>query len=271
MEAFEVFEHAGFRVELHYDEDGGEYANPREGDQLGTMVCWHPDYVLGDEQIVGDADRGNRGAFRRDKHGAAVTVFQSEGGRDDFSSMELVERYLRVARRAIVTLPLYLYDHSGITMTAGSNLVGRGETPSGGRDSWGNARGWDTTMCGFIYTNAERCAELCGTGEDGGLYAPDDWAGTPLEWVASQLDVEVRLYAAYLEGQVYGYTVEDDRGDEVGSCWGFLPDVTERDELAYIRAEARAEAESARDYRAKRAVEVVRGWSLAHGLAVMPV
>ncbi len=66
--------------------------SPREWDNLGTMMCFHRRYSLGDK-----------------------TDFNS----DDFSSWNEVEEYLRKELDAVVVLRLDLYDHSGITMHVG--------------------------------------------------------------------------------------------------------------------------------------------------------
>jgi hypothetical protein len=65
--------------------------SPREWDNLGTMICSHRSYTLGDEQ----ADT------------------------DTYGSWEDIEKMLR-KKGAVIVLPLGLYDHSGITMTAGT-------------------------------------------------------------------------------------------------------------------------------------------------------
>ena len=35
---------------------------------------------------------------------------------------------------------------------------------------------------------------------------------------------EVETYDDYLTGQVYGYIIEDENGEQLDSCWGFLGD-----------------------------------------------
>jgi hypothetical protein len=204
------------------------------------MVCWHPDYYLGDEQIRNMDGRG------------AVKDAHEHSGR--FRSIGMLARYCRIALDAPVVIPLYLYDHSGISMSAGAGLV-MGETPSGGYDEFGSPRGWDTTLVGVIYTTPERIRELCGEPRREGdrFYCPPDWKGTCEAWIESQLKIEVALYDSYLRGEVYGYRVllmdepEDpdddpdlDDAEHVDSCWGYLPDVTERGdrELHYIQFEA---------------------------------
>lgn len=87
----EVIEKNGKRAEIYYDEDA---ENPRKDgfcDWLGTMICGHGSYILGDEKI----------------------------NVSEFGSWDEVERYLIDERHARVILPLSLYDHSGITMCIG--------------------------------------------------------------------------------------------------------------------------------------------------------
>ncbi len=195
MEPFETFEHDGITVEIHYDEDGGDHGGPRDADNLTTMVCWHPDYVLGDEQFVSPDGRG------------AVEPVPGEQwyvARDQCklrpTSMEHLQRYLTLMRKAIHVRPLYLLDHSGLSLRCGS------ASPF-------DPGGWDTTMVGFIYTTHERVTELCGDGEK---YHSD-------EWLAEQVEQDVRIYDDHLRGCYYGFVVAPGTADE-DSCWDFLGD-----------------------------------------------
>lgn len=52
------------------------------------------------------------------------------------------------------------------------------------------------------------------------------------------LIAEVREYADWATGNVYGYDISDPEGALIASCWGFIGDP------AYCEAEARAEAEA---------------------------
>jgi len=82
----------GLRAEVCYEQHAGEIGNPREGDQLGTMVCWHPDYVLGDEQITTVDGRG------------AVKNAHAHANR--FRSIGMLARWARIAEQAPVVIPL---------------------------------------------------------------------------------------------------------------------------------------------------------------------
>lgn len=162
------------RVTIMYDDSGDH--NPREWDNLGTMVCWHGRYNLGDEQ---------------------PTISPSE--------------YAEDLPDGTVTLPLYLYDHGGITMS-----VGAFSCP------------FDSGQVGFIYATPERVMECY-------LAAQDP------ERVIESLVAEVAEYDKYLQGEVYWYKVEKpvpcDHGDihweHVDSCGGYLGE----DGINQIKAE----------------------------------
>lgn len=81
----------GFKIAIFPDFDP---ENPRTGwDNLGTMICFHKRYSLGDEHDVDSDDYGSWDEMRR----------------------ALIKKY-----DACVILPLYLYDHSGLRMKVGS-------------------------------------------------------------------------------------------------------------------------------------------------------
>jgi hypothetical protein len=94
---------------------------------------------------------------------------------------------------SVCVLPLYLYDHSGLTM-----------------NTTGFSCPWDSGQVGAIYILREEADEWM---------RPD---GTyDMEAMVSILKSEVKEYDQYLTGDVWGYTIETDDGDDVESCWGF--------------------------------------------------
>jgi hypothetical protein len=204
----ETFTHMDVRCELHQDVDPHSCL---EWDNLGIMYCWHPDYTLGDEQ------------FTRDDHG----------------SMADVVRYLWRERDALMVMPLFLLDHSGLSIRTGAPYAKDYSTPRdlSPRDRFvGDYEGWDTTLVGFIFTNPERVA-VC---------------GTPEHLFEQCLRSEVANYDNYLKGNVVGYIV--DPGGANDSCWGFYPD-EDGDGLDYARIEARAAAEAIAEQREKESRE----------------
>ena len=188
MEAIETFETAGFTVSL-YQDDCGE--SPREWDNLGHMVCWHRRSNLGDEQV------------RPGEHAGSLEGF---------------EKWLAQERKARVILPIYIYEHSGITITTSYAAYLRYPDKQ-----------WDAGQVGYIYVDAETIRQEYGVKR----------ISTKLKQkVAEVLAGEVETYDQYLTGDVYGYVVRDEAGEHVDSCWGFFG-------LEYACQEAKAALASA--------------------------
>ena len=94
-----------------------------------------------------------------------------------------------------VVLPIFMYDHSGITIRT---------TPFDCP--------WDSDQIGWIYCDAERLRR--------------DFAGDR-DLAEKALESEVAVYDAYLTDSVYGFIVEKRDGDDwehVDSCYGFYGD-----------------------------------------------
>ena len=82
-----------------------------EFDNLGKMVCFHKRYSLGDDHDI---------------------------HHDDFNGWDEMGEHLTKGHDAVIILPLYLYDHSGITIQT---------TPF--------SCPWDSGQVGFIYMDRE--------------------------------------------------------------------------------------------------------------------
>jgi len=152
MENITSFEHKGLKVSIWRDEDP---IDPRDWDNIGEMVCFHNRYKLGDKHTFRDPEQ--------------FEAFMVEEGDN------------------LIILPLYLYDHGGITMKT---------TPFN--------CGWDSGQVGYIYMTKKRA-------EEEGLKDP-----------YKTLEHEVKEYNHYLVGNCYGYTIEDEQGEMLDSCGGFL-------------------------------------------------
>ena len=155
-------------------------SSPREWDNIGIMTCSHPNYNLSDEG--------------------------HEGG--------------EVPDDALVVLPLYLYDHSGITMKT---------TPFG--------CSWDSGQVGFIYATKESIQRMQG-----------DVEITPelLERVKGYLKSEVKIFDDYLTGNVWGFAIFD--GEEVlDSCHGFIGDIDDSGVMEEAKSIAQCYVDEARE------------------------
>lgn len=146
--------------------------NPREEfDHAGYMVCWHRRYDLGDEQP-----------------------------REEPNEYEIP--------KGSVVLPLYLYDHSGITISCGAFSCP-----------------WDSGQVGWIYATPEKIRE--GWLIEKGQPISDEVRAK----VEACLKAEVAEYDAYLRCDVWYFELEEgttctDCGhthwEHVESCGGFI-------------------------------------------------
>lgn len=178
MEAIRTEEYKGYTIEIHYD-DCGE--SPREWDNLGNMICFHNRYNLGDKQDL-----------------------KSES----FDSWNEMAQHIIKELKAVIVLPLFLYDHSGISMKVGSF---NGLLPQGHAE-------FDSGQVGFIYATKEQVLKN---------YMVKRLSKKILERAEDCLRSEVKVYDQFLRGEVYGFKILDKDGEEKDSCWGFYGDTDE--------------------------------------------
>ncbi len=173
----------GHHISIEYD---GDPQNPRtENDNAATMVCFHGRYILGDEHSYSTPED------------AVQSVTDADD--DDMAKLSIVE-VLNAA--PIIWLPLYLYDHSGITIST---------TPF--------SCSWDSGQVGFIYVDKDDVKKEWPLHE---LESEE----TRKERVLKYLRAETQEYDNYLTGNIYGYVVsgidaDEEPETELESCWGF--------------------------------------------------
>lgn len=158
--------------------------SPRSWDNLGTMACAHKRYNLGDED-------GTREALQIIyKHLSDKQL--DEMGFDDGELPDIQAALEKTGQ--VIMLPLYLYDHSGITMSTSSFSCR-----------------WDSGQVGFIYVSKAKVRQEYG------------WKLLTKERIAkieAILKSEVEVYDQYLTGDIWGFEVTED--DQEDSCWGFF-------------------------------------------------
>jgi len=110
---------------------------------------------------------------------------------DSFSDM-LAE--IKKREDPLTILPLYLLDHSGCTISVGS---------------FGDR--WDSGMIGFVFVSKQRVREE---------YGVKRISKKIKSIVDSVIDAEVKIYDAYLKGEVYEYKLYDGK-NLIDSSFGF--------------------------------------------------
>jgi hypothetical protein len=164
-----------YRLKIQRDEDPTNYR--KEGEPLTRMVCWRHRYNLGDEQ----------------------PMCEPEEWKTDFDT-DHPDAYM---------MPLYLYDHGGITISTGAFSCP-----------------WDSGQVGWIYILRETIRQNWPT------LTEHESERAMLDKAEEVMRHEVKEYDDYLTGNVWGFelvkVVVCDHGDEheehEESCWGFYGD-----------------------------------------------
>ena len=162
-----------YLIEIHQDESP---ESPRCWDNLGKMICFHSRYNLGDKH---DYDHLDYNGWDEQKN----AIIKNEN--------------------VCVILPLYLYDHSGITIST---------SPFSCR--------WDSGQIGWICVSKEQVRKE---------YNVKRITKEIIEKVTKVLEGEVETYDQYLTGDVYGYKIfkvskcelGHEHKEELDSCWGY--------------------------------------------------
>lgn len=176
-----VCEETGVKLNVYYDESA---INPREGDNIGKMVCWHRHYGLGDEH--------NYDSAREFLEDLAIELSRLEY--NEIVSCSHFELLDIIKKRAVI-LPIYMYEHSGIAI-----------------NTTGFSCPWDSGCVGWIYCTHEDFLKNT-------MYTEQELFD---EGIAEKmLQAEVEVYGHYLSGEVFGFVLEDRDGNEISSCWGF--------------------------------------------------
>lgn len=159
--------------------------SPRTWDNLGTMAIFHTRYNFGDELL-----------------------FSS----DDFAGWEEIKDYIRNMLKAAVILPIYMYDHSGITI-----------------NTQGFACPWDSGQVGFIFVTEDKLRAH---------YSVPTLTGYLIDKATKALKEEVKTMDLYLRGEVYGFHLVkrvNGKEEEIDACSGFYgDDIHENGMLGHI-------------------------------------
>ncbi|MFX1709011.1 hypothetical protein PV783_33905 [Chitinophaga sp. CC14] len=167
-------EYKGYSIKISQEDDA---ENPlREFDMLGTFSCFHRRYDLSSKEAITDIDE--------------------------------LKSYIKSGKA--VFLPLYLYDHSGITISTSPFSCP-----------------WDSGQVGFIHVDKAKVREE---------YSCKRISKKILQRVYEVLKGEVATFDDYITGNVYSYTIENNEGEVIDSCGGYFGNPEESSLLADARS-----------------------------------
>lgn len=170
MELHEQTSYKGHHINIYYDPDP---QSPREWDNLGTFYTSHLNY------------RPEEDFYR---HFEREEVFDEN--RDFLDSF----------KKKYIALKIYLYDHSGLTISSGPFSCP-----------------WDSGLFGMVAVSIEKVKKE---------YGWKKITAARRRKIEGYLQREIDIYDQYLRGEVYGFqiTPEDNDSDILGSCWGYFGD-----------------------------------------------
>ena len=209
------WQYNGNEYVLHIQQDS-DPEDPRTlYDQDTLMACFHRRYTLGDtidqrepeafwqslvRKYVPEATLFNKANAKPDEIPDRYTWEDNDGTvYGNLTSWKVCLYYVEdltipqcqsLLYTYLVSLPLWLYDHGGITISCGDR-----EYPYNDR--------WDSGLVGWIVYARQK--------DDG-----EDWR----ERAFDRMRAEVEEYDHYLTGEVYGFTLYEN-GEETDSCWGY--------------------------------------------------
>ena len=196
-------------VDIQYD-DSAE--SPRNWDNVGTIAYRHSRYKLGEEEIHDPIE------WLCDKLGITEV--------EDYSN-EVLKKLEGMMQEKYILLSLFLYDHSGITISTSPFSCS-----------------WDSGKVGYVYVSKQEIVKNyrdIWMHEDNKEWRDKYHAGLDLYGIAENvLKQEVETFDQYLRGEVFGFTLyNNDTQDELDSCWGYIG----TDSIEGIIAECRSTVE----------------------------
>jgi hypothetical protein len=171
------------KYELKIEQDT-DPMNPRtDWDNITTIVCFHKRYELGDK-----------------------TDYRTE----DYDSWDELKTQIEKDNKVLLIKPLYMYDHSGITIST---------SPFGCQ--------WDSGQIGWVFITEKQLNLMCGKD-----FKRDE------ETLNCITNSEVKNYDEFLTGNVYQYTIYEietcDKGHQhksvVESCGSYYDEGDCKDE-----------------------------------------
>jgi hypothetical protein len=209
----ETIDYRGYTVEIYQDI---EPIDPIEyWDMLGTIVCWHKHYSLGHDQpklepneflerLAIEADPNIESKIEYWSNSTGWIKIRNKHEKMDMAAKEVDQILYKLIQKAInkhyIILPIYMYDHSGITIRTSPFSCP-----------------WDSGQIGYIYVSIDEIKS-----------EHKNWkiiTKSRKEYIKRVLQSEIKAYDQFLTGDVYGYIVNDPvTGNHIDSCWGFYGD-----------------------------------------------
>ena len=194
-------------VEIEVKQDDDPAINPIEDyDMFGKMVFFHRRMNLGHESPSCSVSEWTQKWLHEN----------TELDYDKIEDMNQAESWTEFEKINFV-IPVYAYEHGGITIRCNSNGAG-----------WDS---FDSGQLGFTFASYDSIRKEFGRGKTHRL------TSATITRAEKCLISEVDEYDNYINGNVYGFIITNKKtGEQLDSCWGFVGDES------YCREEAESSA-----------------------------
>lgn len=195
-------------VEIQVKQDDNPAMNPvRDYDMFGKMIFFHRRMSLGHESPSCSVDEWIQNWLHKN----------TELDYDKVENMSQSESWAEFEKINFV-IPVYAYEHGGITIRCKSKGTG-----------WDS---FDSGQLGFTFASYEDIRKNFGRGKTHRL------TSAAIKRAENCLISEVDEYDNYLNGNVWGYIITNkETGEELDSCWGFIGEESHCQEEAESAAE----------------------------------
>lgn len=198
-EYIERVDYRGYIIRI-VDDGNGWNESPREWSTSTKMYCWHRRRTIGD--IHGYSSPSDmRLELIQDIH----PNFPVDHLDTDHAAAILDKHY--------EILPIYMYDHSGITISTSPFSCG-----------------WDSGQAGVIIYPLSQAQkdwsvpeDQLHLGWDAEVTSRDGTVSKLRDVAKKSLEHDVAIYDCYLRGDIAGCIVKDKDGEEISADWGYYP------------------------------------------------
>jgi hypothetical protein len=171
------------------------------------IICFHPKYRIGNyhkynnmidlkldisimydnkiEDLIEYWESGKGYSYLANRHENPISI-------SDDKIIDIIEKCFD---KHVISLPLYLYDHSKLMI-----------------NTTGFSCPWDSGEVGIIYIKISDVKEE---------YQWKNITKKRRDKIKERLVNCIKTYNYYLMGEIYGYFIKDKDNKEIDSCWGF--------------------------------------------------
>jgi hypothetical protein len=170
-----------------------DLGSPRDWDNIGTIAYKSSTYNLGEEKISDPIDWLQLKLNLSDSQMRNILL---KNDLKVYYCNEMKDLLQQRFFKEYIALPVYLYDHSGQSISTSPFSCN-----------------WDSEPLGYIYCTKQKAIKE---------YGNKKMTSQVREKTLKYMQGEIEIFNQYLQGDAYYFEVQDEEGNELDSCGGFF-------------------------------------------------